>query len=163
MKEKREEPRKVATDNMCAKKLLKQSDGFLQNESAVIPILRSIPAGISISRLSDGVFVDVNDTLLQIYGYNRSEIIGRTYAELGLWVQPEQWQHVANKVNSEGQVQDLEMEFRRKTGEIGNLIVSAERIELDGKLTFLESLLIIAIEKRFRLAFAKTNNVIERL
>ena len=137
MKEKREEPRKVATDNMCAKKLLKQSDGFLQNESAVIPILRSIPAGISISRLSDGVFVDVNDTLLQIFGYNRSEIIGRTYAELGLWVQPEQWQHVANKVNSEGQVQDLEMEFRRKTGEIGNLIVSAERIELDGEAHFL--------------------------
>lgn len=42
------------------------------------------PAAISLTRLSDGSFVDVNARWLQITGFTRQEVLGRTPHELGM-------------------------------------------------------------------------------
>ena len=39
----------------------------------------------AISRRSDGVILDVNDVFLRELGFARGEVIGRTWAELGVW------------------------------------------------------------------------------
>ena len=43
---------------------------------------------MSISRLRDGTYVDVNDAFERITGKRRSEVLGRTSTELGIWADP---------------------------------------------------------------------------
>jgi hypothetical protein len=51
-----------------------------------------LPAGLT--RLHDGVIVDVNDAYLRHTGYQRAEVIGRTADDLGLWARAEDHAHI---------------------------------------------------------------------
>ena len=44
--------------------------------------------GVSISRVEDNRIVDANEGFLELTGYSRDELIGRTPIELGLMVDP---------------------------------------------------------------------------
>ena len=46
------------------------------------------PAAISLSRLSDGCFVDVNAHWEQVTGYSWAEAVGKTALDLGFWADP---------------------------------------------------------------------------
>ncbi len=46
------------------------------------------PAAISLSRLSDGRFVDVNAHWEQVTGYSWAEAVGKTALDLGFWADP---------------------------------------------------------------------------
>jgi hypothetical protein len=47
------------------------------------------PAAITITRMEDGRYVDVNDSFF-INGFTREEVIGHTSTELNVWVRPEE-------------------------------------------------------------------------
>ncbi|HOZ45291.1 MAG TPA: PAS domain S-box protein [Candidatus Hydrogenedentes bacterium] len=91
------------------------------------------PAGISISRLSDGRIVDINRALLDILDYADACAIGRTTTELGVWPYPEQRVELVERLCREGRLHGYETLFRRKTGEIGELSISAELVRMDGE------------------------------
>ena len=43
------------------------------------------PAAIAMTRLEDGLFLEVNDTWLSMNGYSREEVIGLSARELPIW------------------------------------------------------------------------------
>ncbi len=49
-------------------------------------VVRNSPAMHSIVRFSDGVLVEVNETVTRTLGYSRDEVIGKTPFELNFWV-----------------------------------------------------------------------------
>jgi PAS domain S-box-containing protein len=126
---------------------------FPESEKLFSLVFRSSPAAMGISRMSDGRFIEVNDAFLQIYGYSREEIIGHNSDELGLWVDPEQRARVVASLREHGQARDLEMKCRRKSGEIGDLLASAEIIELDGEECFLSTFFDITRRKKIEETF----------
>jgi two-component system, NarL family, sensor histidine kinase UhpB len=126
---------------------------FPEREKLFSLVFRLSPAAMGISRLSDGRFIEVNDAFLQIYGYSREEIIGHNSDELGLWLDPEQRARVVASLREHGQARDLEMKCRRKSGEIGDLLASAEIIELDGEECFLSTFFDITRRKKIEETF----------
>lgn len=89
------------------------------------------PDAISITRLSDGTFISVNEGFEQITGYSRHEVIGRTSTEINLWKDPRDRQNVAKEIKAMGKVQNYGAPFLTKNGEIYGLM-SAAIIQLDG-------------------------------
>ncbi len=87
---------------------------------------------INLNRLSDGVFVDVNEAFLRFVGYERDEVIGRTSRELNFWVDPEDRQRMIEALRQNGSCRDLEARFRRKNGDIVWGQLSESIIEADG-------------------------------
>ncbi len=87
---------------------------------------------ININRLSDGVFVDVNEAFLQFVGFEREEVIGRTSRELNFWVDPEVRQVMIETLRRGESCRDLEARFRRKNGEIVWGQASESILEIDG-------------------------------
>jgi diguanylate cyclase (GGDEF)-like protein/PAS domain S-box-containing protein len=87
---------------------------------------------ININRLSDGVFVDVNEAFLQFVGFEREEVIGRTSRELNFWADPEVRQKMVETLRRGESCRDLKARFRKKNGEIVWGQASESILEIDG-------------------------------
>ncbi len=93
------------------------------------------PDSININRLSDGVYVDINEGFTRIMGYTREDSIGRSSlpGDLGIWVDPEDRERLVQGLREKGEVSNLEAEFRKKDGTTTIGLMSARVIEIDGE------------------------------
>ncbi len=108
-------------------------DSLRQSEEKFSRAFRASPDAMMINALADGRFIDVNDSFLQIVGYERDEIIGRTIGEIDIWPDPEDRDRLLRQVTQQGTAYNLEVTFRRSSGETGVALLSAEAVELDGE------------------------------
>lgn len=93
---------------------------------------RSSPLAITISSLAEGRYLDVNDAFLEMMGYAREEVIGRTANELRIWLAPEERSVMIEHLTEFGRVADFQTKFKTRSGEIRRTIIFAEPVELDG-------------------------------
>jgi PAS domain S-box-containing protein len=107
------------------------------SEEKFAKAFRSSPDSMVISTIADGRYIEVNDGFSRITGYRREEVIGRTSREMKIWVDPEDRATFVRMLQAQGAIRNLEMRFRKKSGEIGVALVSAEVIELGGTPCFL--------------------------
>lgn len=91
------------------------------------------PDAININRLSDGTYVEVNDGFLQILGFDREDIIGKTSLELDIWVNPNDRNTLVEGLKEKGYYSNLEAQFRRKDGSTTYGLMSASVIQLNGE------------------------------
>ncbi len=94
---------------------------------------RSTPALIGIVSQDDGRFIDVNKTFLDAFGYERSEMIGKTSLDLGLWQNYEMRNKIVEKIKSSGSLKGLEVPYVAKSGEVIQLLGSVEPIKIDNE------------------------------
>ncbi len=94
---------------------------------------RTSPDAVAITRVEDGVYIDVNEGFTSITGYVREELIGRSSLELGIWVDQTARDHMIRCLRDRGRMENLEMEFRRKDGSVLVGLMSASLMTLDGR------------------------------
>ena len=87
---------------------------------------------VNINRLSDGMYVEVNQAFLSILGYEDHEVRGRTSLELDIWADPADRQHLVDELRQAGRCHNFEARFRRKDGKVVWGLMSAAVIELEG-------------------------------
>jgi diguanylate cyclase (GGDEF)-like protein/PAS domain S-box-containing protein len=87
---------------------------------------------ININRLSDGLYVDCNQAFLEILGYEREEVIGKTSRELNVWADHRDRQAMAEMLRQNSNCRGLEAQFKKKSGEIVWGEMSASLFEIDG-------------------------------
>ena len=90
------------------------------------------PVAMGMSRLSDGVFVEVNAAFLALYELTREEIIGHTSLELGLWAHSEQRDEMVRRLPVEMHLHGFPHEYRCKSGRRGRAVASIDLVEIDG-------------------------------
>ena len=133
-----------------------------QSEERFSKAFRASPIGISITRISDGMFTDVNDSFLHLLGYNREEVIGRTVFDLNIYANADERAKVIQKLLEQGEIKDHEMTSRTKAGELIHVLFSTEMIELDGTAHALATVLDITERKRSEQQILKLNAELER-
>ena len=110
----------------------RHEEDLRQSEERFSKAFKATPIAIGITTLDEGRYVDANDTELQMLGYERPEMIGRSVQELGVWVDLETRAKIVAQLKAKRSVRGVEVRFRTKTGELRNALASAELIELDG-------------------------------
>jgi len=98
----------------------------------------SNPSLSTISTL-DGRFLNVNEQFLQSSGYSREEVIGKTALELAMWPNPDNRARLMAILKGKGYVRGFEVELKTKKGERRVLLLSVERIEIEGQPCLLHS------------------------
>jgi PAS domain S-box-containing protein len=88
---------------------------------------------VAIIRMADGQFADINDECSRFIGLPRTEMIGRTSAELGIWVDKDELTTVTDELRSRGFVRNLETSFRRQDGSVRRGLFSAAKIGIAGE------------------------------
>ncbi|MBE0585382.1 MAG: PAS domain S-box protein [Desulfofustis sp.] len=107
------------------------------------------PDAVTISRLHDGCYVDINRGFTQITGFRRDEVIGKTVLELNLWRDPADRSILVQGLREKGFYQNLETQFRLKDGSIITALISARLISLKGVPHFLSVTRDITELKKF--------------
>lgn len=131
----------------------KHAEEALQaSESRFSIAFNSNPMLASISMLEGGRFLAVNDSFVALTGYSREEAIGHTALDLNLWPNPEDRRRVMDQLKNEKRVRDFEASIRLKNGEERILLLSIEKIELDGQVCLLHVADDITSRKRAELA-----------
>ena len=90
------------------------------------------PAMVAITALKDGKYIEVNDSYVQSTGFTREELLGHTATDLDIWTRPDDRVRILNALQEQGRVQDMEINFRMKSGKIRTWLFSAEPIDVGG-------------------------------
>ena len=98
-------------------------------------IFYASPDYIAFSRLSDGVFIDVNPGFERLLGLKREDVIGRTSFEVGIWPDNggEQRRAYAAQLLRDRMVRDYPGQLRTSSGAIIDVEASANIVEIDGE------------------------------
>jgi PAS domain S-box-containing protein len=121
------------------------------------------PDLININRLSDGMYISINDGFTRILGYTEEDAIGRTSLDMNIWVNPEERINLVNTLMAKGEVKNFETKFLSKNGNIVNGIMSSSLIDLDGVPHILSIIKDITIHKMAEEALAKEQFLINAL
>ncbi len=103
------------------------------SESKFAKAFHTSPDAITITRLIDGEYIDVNEGFCSITGYTRDDIIGKKLADLSVWVDLSDRDKVVTELQKKGEVINFEAQFKGKGDRTGTGLFSARLIEIDGE------------------------------
>ncbi len=121
------------------------------------------PDSINLNRLSDGMYVSVNEGFTNILGYTEADSIGKTSLEMNIWASPEDRAHMVSEVKANGKIKDFEARFISKDGRIIIGSFSATVIDLDGVPHILSVVRDITTHKEAEEALAEEQFLINAL
>ena len=91
------------------------------------------PIAIVISTQEDGVWVDVNQAFLDMFGYTRDEVIGKSALATNLWFDPNDRKKIIAALEQGDEVRNQEVSLRRKDGSLIIAVLSVRPLILKGK------------------------------
>jgi len=96
-------------------------------------VFHASPVAMTINALPDGNYVDVNDSLCQLVGYSREELIGHRAIDLDI-LTPERRGPVVRELVTRGSLGKRSQVLRHRSGEERQVLVSAQLEEYEGQL-----------------------------
>jgi PAS domain S-box-containing protein len=106
-------------------------EALRQSEEKFRLAFHTSPDSVNFNRLSDGVYIDINEGFTKLTGYTREVAVGKSSIDLNIWYDSMDRQRLIKAVQSEGFVENLEAKFRRKNGQIGVGLMSASVLQLN--------------------------------
>ncbi|MBA4212336.1 MAG: hypothetical protein C0449_04535 [Polaromonas sp.] len=106
------------------------------------------PLNLTITRLADGSFLEINKAQDRVQGMRPDELIGKTTLEAGAWLTPADREQFVAQLVRDGRVENYDTLMRHKDGSLVDTRLWAELIEIDGEPCILSCTVNIAAEKR---------------
>jgi PAS domain S-box-containing protein len=103
------------------------------SDERFIKAFRANPQPMSLTTIDQGVYLDVNQSFLNMSGYVREEVIGHSSLELHVWETPQHRAAFIEKLEETGSVVNLETKFRTKDGSLRVLLSSAEKLDIGNR------------------------------
>lgn len=102
----------------------KVEEKLIQSEAKFRNLFENSPVGIFRAHIVDGLIVEANQRLVQMLGYSHiTDVINQTIADLDIALDA---QHLMLKeVQTKGEVNNLEMQFRKRDGTPIRVMISA--------------------------------------
>jgi len=103
------------------------------DHSTCVAAFMSSPDNMVISRLQDGMILDVSDTFLLTSGYAREEVVGRSVIDIGIWSDSEERQAFITPLRECGEVRCFLAHFTMKDGRTRPFEISGRQVEIAGE------------------------------
>ena len=108
-------------------------DILRHNEERFVRAFVGSPAPTNIRALSTGVFVEVNDAFTETTGYWRSDVIGRTAKDLGLWPDTSLLDSLLQRLSQGETRADAQVKLRMKDGSLREFRVALRKLDMHGE------------------------------
>jgi len=117
------------------------------------------PDAVNINRLSDGVYMDVNDSFLEITGWSREEVIGQSSRNINIWQNISDRDRLVKQLQTSSICTNFEAQFVKKNGEIIYGSMSASVLTFNGVICILSCTRDITERKQAEEALSITASV----
>ena len=108
------------------------------------------PIAIVLTSLPDGTLSEFNQAFIDMFGYSREEMLGKTTVELGIWQQESDRTSYLKLLRDNGHVANYEIKAHCKNDEKLEMIASATLLNICDRPFVLASLMDISEQKRLQ-------------
>jgi PAS domain S-box-containing protein len=140
-------------------------EALRKGEQQFTSMFHSNPVAIAITRVSDNYIVEINKAWEQKIGTSREEALGHTTFELDIWVNPDVREQFIRDLREKGELKDIEVRVKKKSGELIYMLMSGQIISYNGEECLLTMEQDITeskrMEEKLRAASLYTRNLIE--
>lgn len=119
-----------------------------ESEEKFFLLFQKSAFGAVLARLPDGVFLDVNEAFVRMFGYTREEAIGRTSLELGINPDAKAHARMLAELDQRGFAYDLELVLYTKAREERVILQNITVVELAGQKYVLATIQDVTERKR---------------
>ncbi|MGE5679320.1 MAG: PAS domain S-box protein, partial [Bacillota bacterium] len=110
-------------------------EALRQSEERFLKAFISSPYAMTITKLPEGIWTDINESFLRLTGYSREELLGHTSVELNMVIEkdPQERARIIKSITETGSVTDAEVNIRTKAGAFRQVILSAVITKLNNE------------------------------
>jgi len=133
-----------------------------ESEARYKTVFLTSPEPIILTRLPEGLYLDVNDGFVHTFGWMREEVVGKTATDIAIWKDAGGRAEFIRLVTEQDGCENFEAEFVARSGKVVTSLVSAKCITIQGQSCMLSVVrditerkrmdnALVASEKEFRL------------
>ncbi|WP_295995714.1 ATP-binding protein [Rugamonas sp.] len=134
---------------------------LVESERKFSSIFQLTPIPLGLVRISDGLFVDVNDFWLTQFEYAREEVIGHTSVEFNMWDDPRDRARMLEQLKEHQVVLRLEANHRTRSGRVLTCLLSGRPFEFRGQMTLIFSIIDITRQRQIEQEIREANQQLE--
>ena len=120
---------------------------LLESEEKFSKVFHKSPISMSISRIEDGVFIDVNKMFTEVCGYSRKEVIGKTSIQLKFFTK-KTWQQLTENIRDNEVIKNMEVDFILKGRRHIKCLFNAQIVEINQEPNLFSTFMDITEQKR---------------
>ena len=134
-------------------------DALRLSEAKFAAAYRTSPDAVNINRLSDGLYLEVNEGFTNLTGYTSEDVEGKTSSDIQIWADPADRDRLVAGLEATGLVKNLEAVFRRKDGSSTTALMSARVIQIEGEPCILSVTRDISERKRAEMLLSESQRI----
>jgi PAS domain S-box-containing protein len=142
--------------------LQEQEEALRASEERFSKAFRSSPYPIIVTELETGRCLEANDAALEVFGFERQEVIGQTTLTQGLWPNPVELQKFFERLGVEGSLRNIDMTFYTRDHIERRFLLSCELIELNRTKCIVAVGTDITEQKRAEEALRRSEQAVRR-
>jgi PAS domain S-box-containing protein len=100
-----------------------------------------------LTRAADGLIIDANAAYERLVGYTRDDLLGKLTTDLTVWVEWDR-EHLLDELRSSGRIADRATQVRTRSGDICDIILSMEEVQIGEAACHLSVMLDITKRKQ---------------
>lgn len=105
----------------------------LETEELFRRIFQTSPDMITLTRMSDGTYINVNDSFLRLFGLAREEVLGKSSLELNIWSDSEARERLLSELAETGRVENFEARSDARGGSEALFNINGAKLDFGGE------------------------------
>jgi PAS domain S-box-containing protein len=126
-------------------------------------VFHTTPTSIILSEYPEGKLIEVNDKFFEITGYDSSEVIGKTYSEIGLWASGDERHEIITELKEKGSLTKKQCSLKLKSGDIISVLMSVKIISAGNGRMYVSSISDVSGIKKLQDEIRHESNLLRTL
>lgn len=121
------------------------------------------PIAMCVTRLDDGLFVEVNDPFCALTGWAREEVIGRTAVDLGFYASNVERERLREQMVDHGELRQREHPFETRRGKRREALRYSQMLTYGDQVYILSQIIDITERKRMETSLRQSEQTLQAI